>query len=60
MTKITCQCEVCREIAQRRAGEAREMVLIAVAWMASRHGLDDADAMLHVLLHGVDGTRSLQ
>jgi len=60
--KITCQCDTCREIAeaQRRASESWELVMIAAAWMAERHGLDDDEALLHVRLHGVDGTRSVQ
>jgi hypothetical protein len=58
----TCLGPVCREIeeSQQRAREAREMVLIAVAWVADRHGLDDYEALQHVRLHGVDGTRSVQ
>jgi hypothetical protein len=57
-----CQCPVCREAAEnaRLERESREMTLVAIAWIAEHHGLDDRDAWRHLRLHAFDGTGVMQ
>lgn len=62
MAAILCQCPVCREAEElaRRDRDDREMTAIAIAWVADRYRLDDADALRHVRLHGINGTGMIQ
>lgn len=59
-----CQCLQCRVFARVEAEEAervrREMWAAAVAHVAQRYRLDDADALRHVRLHAINGTAVMQ
>jgi hypothetical protein len=56
-----CDCPTCRrKMAARRDREDVEMTAIAVAYVADRYRLDDAEAMQHIRLHGINGTGVMQ
>jgi len=54
-----CQCSRCRVFAeiddQAIRREIAAMWAAAIAAIAERHGLDDADALRHVRLHAING-----
>jgi hypothetical protein len=61
-----CDCPTCLHrrkmalLAERLAREDVEMTAIAVAYVADRYRLDDAEAMQHIRLHGINGTGVMQ
>lgn len=57
-----CNCPICQEAAEaeQRYRDDMEMTAIAVAYVADRYRLDDADAMQHIRLHGINGTGVIQ
>jgi hypothetical protein len=54
-----CQCFQCRVFAEIEAEEVRReraaMWATAIAYVAERYRLDDADALRHVRLHAING-----
>lgn len=59
-----CDCPTClhRQAMALRAErrDDAEMTRVAIAWVAERYRLDDADALRHVRLHGINGTGMIQ
>lgn len=57
-----CDCRTCREAEEsaRRDREDFEMIRVAVAYVADRYRLDDAEAMQHIRLHGIIGPGVIQ
>lgn len=42
-------------VAEEIRSNREEMWATAIAYVAERHGLDDADALRHVRLHAING-----